>query len=231
MEIMSMQQDTHTSKTDKQEVGMTQGQDHGNTRKNTGMTTRKGTDMSQRNAPFITSHKAPFPKMILVAGDGRNVGKTTFCTQLIRNLSAKTEVIAIKTTPHRHVLTEGLEIIATTGDYTVALEKAAHQKDSARLLQAGAGKVYLVMADQQHVGKAFSHISDQVQGKVCVAESGSLAAYVQPGYFFFIKDHAGEIKKKAHLVFNPVVVTNLNHVFDFAPEKLDIAGDELMIKG
>jgi hypothetical protein len=231
---MSMQQDTHISKTDKQEVGMTQRQDHGTTsHKDTGLSSRQVPGMARQQAPGITRQKdyrVPFPKMILVAGDGRNVGKTVFCMQLIRNLSAKAEVIAIKTTPHRHDLTDGLEIIAKTGDYLVAVEKGTHQKDSARFLQAGAGRVYLVMADQQHVGEAFSHISDQVQGKVCVAESGSLAAYVQPGYFFFIKDHAGEIKKKEHLVFNPVVVTNLNHVFDFAPEKLDIAGDELMIK-
>jgi hypothetical protein len=173
--------------------------------------------------------RVPFPKMILVTGDGRNVGKTTFCSQIIKNLSAKTEVIAIKTTPHKHGLTEGLEVIAKTDEYTVALETAMHQKDSALLLQAGAEKVYLIMADQQHVDKAFSHISEQVQNKICVAESGSLAAYIQPGFFFFIKNHTGEIKKRQYLAMNPVVVTNLNREFDFAPEKLDVQNNELII--
>jgi hypothetical protein len=173
-------------------------------------------------------HRVPFPKMILVTGDGRNVGKTTFCSQIIRNLSAKAEVIAIKTTPHKHGLTEGLELIAKTDEYTVALETAVHQKDSALLLQAGAKKVYLIMADQQHVGKAFSNISEQVQHTICVAESGSLAAYIQPGFFFFIKNHTGEIQKRQYLELNPVIVTNLNREFDFAPEKLDIVNNELI---
>ena len=204
-------------KVGKQETGNTARQDHGITRKQDHGITRKQDD------------RVPFPKMILVAGDGRNVGKTTFCVQLIRNLSARAEVIAIKTTPHRHDLTDGLEVLVQTEEYIVALEKGAHRKDSALLRQAGAEKVYLIMAEQQHVGKAFSHISDEVQHKFCVAESGSLAAYVLPGHFFFIKDHSGEIKKKEHLEFDPVVVTNLNHVFDVAPEKMVIANNELRI--
>ena len=196
------------------------------------MTQRMGPGITNGKEPAINSqqeNRAPFPKMILVTGDGRNVGKTTFCMQIIRKLSTKAEVIAIKTTPHRHGLTEGLEIIAKTDEYTVALEKGVHQKDSALLLQAGAGKVYLIMADQQHIGMAFSHISEQVQHKICVAESGSLAAYIQPGFFFFIKDHTGEIKKSQYLELKPVVVTNLNRKFDFAPEKLDTINNELII--
>ncbi|MDF1573038.1 MAG: hypothetical protein P1P82_15625 [Bacteroidales bacterium] len=237
-----------TGMTTRKGPDMSQRQDHITSRQAPGITSHKEPGLGSKQVPGMSrqqepgnttrqdhgitrqqEYRVPFPKMILVAGDGRNVGKTVFCMHLIRNLSAKAEVIAIKTTPHRHNLTDGLEVIAKTGDYIVALEKAAHQKDSARLLQAGAGKVYLVMADQQHVGEAFSHISDQVQDKICVAESGSLAAYVQPGYFFFIKNHTDEIKKKEHLEFNPVVVTNVNHLFDFAPEKLDIVNNELRI--
>ncbi|MEX2369579.1 MAG: hypothetical protein WD578_01130 [Bacteroidales bacterium] len=172
-----------------------------------------------------------FPKMILVAGDGRNVGKTNFSMQIIRKLSAKADVIGIKTTPHMHLLTDGLEIIAKTDDYIVALEKGTHQKDSALLLQAGAGKVYLIMADQQHAGEAFSHISGQVKDTICVAESGSLAEFIKPAFFFFIRSHMGEIKKRQYLEFDPVVVTNLNRTFDFAPEKLDIVNNELVING
>lgn len=177
----------------------------------------------------IPEGRESFPKMLLVAGDGRNVGKTTFCLQLIRRLSAKAEVVGIKTTPHMHVRSDGLEILEQNDEYMVALENGDHRKDSAQMLQAGADKVYLVVASQEHLGEAFSRISGQIQNKICVVESGGLAAYVAPAVFFFIRNHTGEIKKRQYLVFDPVVVTNRDRGFDFEIEKLDVEAGELVL--
>ncbi len=173
--------------------------------------------------------RVPFPNMILIAGDGRNVGKTTFTSQIIGTLSARTEVIAIKTTPHKHVLTEGLEMLVQTEDYMVALEKGGHRKDSAILRQAGAAEVFVIMAEQQFLSKAFSHISAYIHGKICVAESGGLVEIVQPGVFFFIRNREGAIRKKHYLEFDPLVVRNRGMTFDFATEKLDVVNNELVI--
>lgn len=140
------------------------------------------------------------------------------------------EVIGIKTTPHMHVLSDGLEILEQTEDYVVALEKGVHHKDSSLLLQAGAEKVYLIMAAQQHLGRAFSRISASLQNTICIAESGGLAEYVRPGLFFYIRNHAGEISKSHYLEFAPVVVTNNDKRFDFDVERLYIVDNELMIK-
>lgn len=183
-----------------------------------------------RNMKRLRKDRTPFPGMILVAGDGRNVGKTTFCLQVIRHLSAMADVVAIKTTPHLHVHADGLEILEQTGEYLVAIEKGLHQKDSALMLQAGAKKVYLVVAAQQHLGKAFSRISASVGKAICVAESGGLVEYVEPAVFFFIRNHSGDINKMHYLEFDPVVVTNRDRSFDFEIEKLDIADHKLVMK-
>lgn len=194
----------------------------------TGLNEQKG-DTFSHTRMRMRDERAPFPKMILVAGDGRNVGKTTFSVQITRRLSAISGVVGIKTTPHMHVLSDGLEILEQTEDYVVALEKGVHRKDSSLLLQAGAEKVYLIMAAQQHLGRAFSRISASVQNKICIAESGGLVEYVRPAKFFFIKNHDKEIGKKHYLEFDPVVVTNMENRFDFAMEELDVVDNKLVI--
>lgn len=174
--------------------------------------------------------RVPFPNMMLIAGDGRNVGKTSFAMQIIRKLSPKVDVIGIKTTPHRHVLSEGLEMLVQTQDYMVALEKGEHHKDSALLRQAGAAEVFVIIAEQKFLSKAFSHISAHIHGKICVAESGGLVEIVQPGVFFFIRNQEGAIRKKHYLEFDPLVVMNRGMTFDFAFEKLDVVNNVLVIQ-
>ena len=63
------------------------------------------------------------PNMILIAGNGRNVGKTTFASNIIRHLSASTTVIGIKVSPHIHDLNEDLVVIQKTDDFVVAEER------------------------------------------------------------------------------------------------------------
>lgn len=195
---------------------------------NTGSREKK--DQAHSDAMTRKRHdRTKFPKMILVAGDGRNVGKTTFSTKIIRHLSSKAAVIGLKTTPHSHVLSDGLEIIAQTEHYLVAREKGIHDKDSGLLLKAGAEEVFLIMAAQQFLEEAFSWISENIQHKICIAESGGLVEFVKPAVFFFVRHHAREISKRGYFEFKPVVVTNRDWTFDFAIEQLDVVHNELVM--
>ncbi len=178
---------------------------------------------------MMRNNRMSFPNMLLIAGDGRNVGKTSFAVQVIRKLSAKADVVGVKTTPHRHIATGGLEILVETGEYMVALEHGEHDKDSALFRRAGAKEVFLVMAAQQYLGRAFSHISGRIQNKLCVAESGGLVEYIRPAVFFFIKKQGEEIRKRRYMEFDPVVVTNRDMTFDFAMENLDVKENGLVI--
>ena len=163
------------------------------------------------------------PNMILIAGNGRNVGKTTFATNIIRHLSESTTVIGIKVSPHIHDLNEDLVIIRKTHDFVVAEERGHSMKDSSLLLQAGARKVYFIMAKQKDLGEAFSLITDQLEGDVVVAESGGLSELLTPGIFFFISSPKDQIIKKHYLKYKPIVVINGDSGFDFEPEWLSFS--------
>jgi hypothetical protein len=163
------------------------------------------------------------PNMILIAGNGRNVGKTTFATNIIRHLSESTTVIGIKVSPHIHDINDGLVLISKTDDFVVAEERGHNKKDSSLLLQAGAKKVYFIMAKQKDLGEAFSLIADQLEGSAVVAESGGLSELLTPGIFFFLRSPKDQIIKKHYLKYKPIMVINGDSGFDFEPERLSFS--------
>lgn len=155
------------------------------------------------------------PNMILIAGNGRNVGKTTFATSLIRHFTESINVIGIKVTPHIHKISTDMKIIERTPDLVVAEEYGTHSKDSSLFLQAGASRVFLIMANDQFLARAFSFIADQLTHDLVIAESGGLNRYVRPGIFFFVRKSADRMIKEHYLDYDPVMVTNDNSHFDF----------------
>lgn len=159
------------------------------------------------------------PHMILITGNGRNVGKTTFAINIIRHLSESKDVIGIKVSPHIHDLNEGLEIICKTQNFIVAEEKGLNNKDSSLLLQAGAKRVYFIMAKQEDLEQAFSVIAEKLKDHIVVVESGGLSELITPGVFFFVLKPDEQITKKHYLKYNPIMVVNGDLGFDFNPER------------
>lgn len=160
------------------------------------------------------------PNMMLIAGDGRNVGKTTFAKMMIRQFAKEHEVIGIKTSPHMHELSENMELISKTGDYIVAEEKGLSLKDSSLLLQAGAKRVFFIMANQESLKQAFSCIEGLIKNHLVIAESGGLSEMIMPGVFFFILKSGTQISKKEYLQYQPILVQNGKQGFDFNPSRL-----------
>jgi len=153
-----------------------------------------------------TDQRIPFDRMILIAGDGRNVGKTTLACQLIREWSAREPVTAIKTSPHFHALQSDDEILERGAGYVIVRENKLSQKDSSLFLQAGASTVYFIMASQEKLGEAFLRLLPELEGKMVIAESGGLNEYVRPGRFLFVCRKGRDIVKKHYLKFEPEVV-------------------------
>ena len=173
----------------------------------------------------------PFlPNTILVSGDGRNTGKTTFASQLIRHLSSQGEVFGIKTTPHIHFETAGLDIIESNEGYVVAEEKGMHGKDSSLFLQAGAKRVFLIMAGDSYIDRALNCILDAIKDTVTVAESGNMHKVLKPGYSFFVRQQGIDIRKTKYLAYNPLIVTNNGKEFDFDFERFSMKAQSLVLK-
>ena len=72
-----------------------------------------------------------WPNMLLVAGTGRNVGKTTFVCRIISNISKNQPIIAIKITSHIHELCSSCNILFQLPNLIIAEEKSTTSyKDS-----------------------------------------------------------------------------------------------------
>ncbi len=123
--------------------------------------------------------------MLLVAGTNRNVGKTTFACRLIKHISKKQNVVAIKITPHIHKLCNTCKIIYTSKGLIVSEETCKKTtKDSSKMLAAGAQKVFYVQANDNYLNKAIEILTPLIPDNYAViCESAALRNIVKPGLF------------------------------------------------
>jgi len=128
------------------------------------------------------------PEMLLIAGTGRNSGKTTLACHIIKKTSASIPVVAIKITPHFHQLIKSGNTI-TERDDLIIIEETDPQsgKDSSLMLKAGAILSYFVMAKDEQLKEALQLITNLIPDKTpVVCESGGLRHFVEPGAFFMM---------------------------------------------
>lgn len=143
------------------------------------------------------------PRMALVGSPGRGSGKTVLACELIENLRKKyaypvvgLKVISIDRKDgkcqrgHEHCgLCTGID-----GDWRLTRETGANpEKDTAKLLAAGADEVYLLVALKSAMGNAvLNFLAQAPQNAVIVAESNSLRNAVKPGVFLFAGGRFGK---------------------------------------
>ncbi len=162
------------------------------------------------------------PEMLLIAGNGRNSGKTTLACRIITMISASIPVVAIKITPHFHENFGAGKTLFNREDLVITEESDPESgKDSALMLKAGAVKSYFVMAKDEQLNEALQVILKHVPEKVpVVCESGGLRHIVEPGLFIMmqrkdnnvLKPGVESLKKSA----NKVITFDGNNIdFDF----------------
>lgn len=155
--------------------------------------------------------------MILIAGDGRKVGKTLYACQLINSLSDKQQVSGIKVSPHIHNDYPEESLLYKDEEIIVCEEKEISHKDSSKMLQAGARRVFFIMSKQKDLGNAFSKVLPFLNDDLIVCESGGLREFVEPGKFIFIKNNALEVQKKEYLKFDPTLLFRKGKTFITEP--------------
>lgn len=134
--------------------------------------------------------------LLIVAGTGRNSGKTTIACNIIGRFSYL-NIIAIKISPHFHEACEGLELIKNKRDYKIYRDtNAGNSKDSSRMLAAGASTAYFIQVYDHHLCKAFEALLDHTGPQhIFVAESPALRKCTEPGVLI-IADNPGSANKK-----------------------------------
>lgn len=130
------------------------------------------------------------PSMLMIAGNSRNAGKTTFACHCIRNWSKKQRVVALKVTSIRpgEKYLHGSHTEEVISDFEIMEEKSSTSlKDTSRMLAAGAEKVYYIRTNEDNIVEAFLAFRRLEPGNTLfVCESRSLRKIIKPGAFVLL---------------------------------------------
>lgn len=152
--------------------------------------------------------------MLMIGSAGRNVGKTELACSVLSKLSKKYDVTGIKVTTIKEEDGqcprggEGCGVCSSLeGVYSIVEElNSSPDKDTARLLAAGAKRVFWLRALKEHLLDGIKAMLDIIGPKaVSICESNSLRQVVEPGLFLMVgskdskiwKSSAANVKKYA----------------------------------
>lgn len=137
------------------------------------------------------------PRMLMIGSAGRNVGKTELACSLIKRFGLKQKIVGVKvTTIARKDGTcprggKGCGVCSSLkGDYCITEESnGPAQKDTSRLLAAGADRVFWLRVMRKSLHAGVSDLLDIVgPDAVSICESNSLREVVEPALFLMVKD-------------------------------------------
>lgn len=175
------------------------------------------------------------PQLLLIAGTGRDSGKTTLVCDVIQKFSPLQPLIAIKITPHFHKNSESGTILIDTENLYIAEETdSATGKDSSRMLNAGATHSYFVMTKDENLKEAFMRIRELIPpDSLTICESGGLRNYINPGLFFMMNKKGTDAFKPSAEKLIPLanrMITFDGEKIDFDPDTIEITDNQWTLK-
>jgi molybdenum cofactor guanylyltransferase len=145
--------------------------------------------------------------MLLIGSQARSVGKTELACEVLRKHAPLQEITAVKVT----VIREGGgpcprggagcgACSSVEGPWCISEEvDPPPAKDTARMRDSGARKVYWLRVKADHVREGFRALCERLPAEAAiVAESNSLAQTLEPGLFLMVKDK-GSRRVKPHV--------------------------------
>ena len=176
------------------------------------------------------------PNLLLIAGTGRNVGKTSLACALISQISISHRVIGVKISPHFHEHSSSEKIIVKSADFEIIEElNPIASKDSSRMLKAGASRVFYVQTKNDDV---LIEVINELQQfwtneTAVICESGGLRHFIEPG-LFLVCHSEDQPEMKPHLkVLEPKVdqfILFQENGFDFDLSKIKFGNNQWSIK-
>ena len=179
--------------------------------------------------------KILIPQLLLIAGTGRNTGKTTLACRIIQKFSQAKTIIALKITPHFHRNIQSGKIIINESDLYIAEETdPTTGKDSSLMLKAGAQQSYFAMATDEHLGEVIQNIIRLIPSNaLLVCESGGLRDWVVPGVFLMMNRKDTEILKPGTerlKILADCLITFDGVKIDFEPDTIEITDSQWKLK-
>ncbi len=175
------------------------------------------------------------PQLLIIAGTGRNTGKTTIACEIIRRFSPEKSIIALKITPHFHKNIQSGKVLADNENFYIAEEtNSTTGKDSSLMLKAGATISYFIMTTDEFLEEAFGEILNFIPSdSMLICESGGLRHHVIPGLFLMMKNNVpGEIKQRAEKLIQLAdrVITLNGEKIDFDTNTIEITDNQWSLK-
>jgi hypothetical protein len=168
-------------------------------------------------------------------GEGRNVGKTLLASDILAKFSRKTELVALKITPHKHIDT-GKAKPVTHHQNLILLEETDYlsSKDTGRMLAAGAIRSFLLQITHDKIHEALDVVFDLVgKDTLVVCESGRLEPEIKVGLSFFLRQlncQVNEIDKKLPKKGIDRIVTFTSNGFDLDLSDIEIKNKTWTLK-
>jgi hypothetical protein len=138
--------------------------------------------------------------LLIVAGAGRNVGKTEFVCRLIERCSSQRDIYGLKVSaihPDEAIYHGDHSNQQFTTNLYVET-RYDQEKDTSRMLRAGARKVFYLQGDDEQIRAGFEEFQRLIPDAVpVICESSSLWKYVKPGLLVLIKAAHVQIKPRA----------------------------------
>jgi len=162
--------------------------------------------------------KRQYNNVLVIAGAGRESGKTTLACIILEKFS-HLKPVAIKISPHFHEPTEGLINWHIDNNFNIYLETSrSGNKDTTRMLNSGADIAYYIQAYDKNVLNAFSLVINNIPGDIpVICESPSLVRYIKPGMLFLTDNKEVKYKKDIR-----TMLSRADRIFYPLTEKADI---------
>ena len=165
------------------------------------------------------------PTILLIAGTGRNSGKTTLAVAIIARFSHLNDLVAVKISPHFHRGKTDLIPIEQNSRYNIYRDPERQgSKDSQRMAKAGADRVFYVEVRDTHLREAFEKLLELIPpDSPVIIESPALGQIVKPGVYI-IADHPRTVNKKEEVLASKAAA---DHFINTAAEDIGIFTDRL----
>jgi molybdopterin-guanine dinucleotide biosynthesis protein A len=146
--------------------------------------------------------------MLMIGSSGTNVGKTELACALLGKFGKNYNIVGIKVTTIRDKDGqcprggEGCGVCSSLeGNFCITEETSkTSEKDTARLLEAGASRVFWIRVLREHLIEGINAMLDVIgTDTVSICESNSLRQVVEPGLFLMVSNNNSNTWKKTAL--------------------------------
>jgi len=180
--------------------------------------------------------------MLMIGSAGRKTGKTELACALIRKFSKDRDITGIKVTTIEERDGQcprggqGCGVCPSLdGDFCITEETdSSSDKDTARLLAAGASQVFWLRVMKTHLEEGLAALPDIIGADaVSICESNSLRLVVKPGLFLMVQGSNQEVPKssaRAVMRYADRIVISDGDNFDFDIDRTKLVNGKWVIQ-